>query len=105
MRNVSDKICREIKTWILFSITFYFRKSRRLSDNVQNFDTAKQATGDNTIRSVLFACRMDKGERTSRKLGRASLTAASKNFCQTELNKWNWIVLRTQKTATPFGED
>jgi len=50
---------------------------------------------------------MNKGERTSREL--ETTTAASKNFCQTEPNTWNWIVPahteNSNATATQLGED
>jgi hypothetical protein len=49
------KIAGKIKTRILCSITF-FRKSCRLWDNVKKYGTAGQATDDNTIRRMRFAC-------------------------------------------------
>jgi hypothetical protein len=40
------KVVEEIKTHILFSVTF-FRKSCRLWDNVENYYSVGQATDDN----------------------------------------------------------
>jgi hypothetical protein len=48
MRNVSDKNCREkIKIHILCSLTFFFRKSSRLWENVEKYFWAGQDTDDN----------------------------------------------------------
>ena len=44
--NVSDKICFVIQNNILRSVTF-FRKSCHLSDNVEQYGRAGQATHDN----------------------------------------------------------
>jgi len=38
------KVVEKIKTRILCSVTFFFRKSCRLSDNVGKYGTAGQAT-------------------------------------------------------------
>jgi hypothetical protein len=46
-RNVSDKIVENIKTHILFWVTFFFRKSCRLWENVEKYCRAGQATDDN----------------------------------------------------------
>jgi hypothetical protein len=62
-RNVSDKLAEKIKTCILFSITF-FRKSCRLWDNVEKYGTARQATDDNKIRRMRFACSITKATDT-----------------------------------------
>ena len=45
--NVLDKIFEKIEIHILCSITFFFRKSYRLWDNVEEFWTAGQITDDN----------------------------------------------------------
>ena len=56
MRNVSDKQCRENRTTFLFLITS-FRKSCLLSDNLEKYGTASQATdGDIISRTAHFAC-------------------------------------------------
>ena len=48
MRSVADKSSREIKTRVLFSITFFlFRKSRSWRDNVEKYRRAGQAKYDN----------------------------------------------------------
>jgi len=46
MRNVSEKTVDEIKN-ILYSITFFFRKSCRLWCNVEKYCRAGQVTYDN----------------------------------------------------------
>jgi hypothetical protein len=55
MRNVSDKSCRENEI-TRFALSNFFRKSCRLLDNVEKYGAARQATGDNTIRGMCFAC-------------------------------------------------
>jgi hypothetical protein len=49
------KVLEKIKRRILYSITF-FRKSCLLWDNVQKYGRARQATDDNIIRRMRFAC-------------------------------------------------
>ena len=46
MTNVSDENCRRNQTHILCSITFFFRKSWRLWDNVENYCRVAHATDD-----------------------------------------------------------
>ena len=46
------KIVEKIKTHILCSVTFFPRKSWRLWENVENCDTATQATDDNTAHAL-----------------------------------------------------
>jgi len=53
-----------IKTHILFSTTFFSRKSCRLWDNVEKCCRPRQATGDNIIRRVRFACWVTKATDT-----------------------------------------
>jgi hypothetical protein len=62
-RNVSDKSRRENKTHILCS-TIFFRKSCRLWDNVEKYGRAGQATDDNIIRRMRFACWITKATNT-----------------------------------------
>jgi hypothetical protein len=57
------KVVEKIKTHILCSITF-FRKSCRLWDSVEKYGTARQATCDNIIRRMRFACRITKATYT-----------------------------------------
>jgi hypothetical protein len=45
----------EKKLTIWVSMT-YFRKSYRLWDNVERYDRAGEATDDNIVRRMLFAC-------------------------------------------------
>ena len=63
MRNVSDKVVEKIETHILCSITF-FRKSCHLWDNVEKYGRARQATDDNIIRRMRFACWITKSTDT-----------------------------------------
>jgi hypothetical protein len=55
MKNVSDRICREIKTHNLCSIT-YFRKSYRLWDNVEKYGATGQATRGSIKRRMRSTC-------------------------------------------------
>jgi hypothetical protein len=48
MQNVSDKLAEKSKH-ILYSGTFFFRKSCRLRNNVEKYGTERQATNDNII--------------------------------------------------------
>ena len=56
-------VVEKIKTHILCSVTF-FRKSRRLRDNVEKFCRAWQATDDNTIQHMRIACWIPKATNT-----------------------------------------
>jgi uncharacterized protein (UPF0305 family) len=57
------KVVEKIKTRILCLATF-FRKSYRLWDNVEKYGTARQATDDNIIRRMRFACWITKATDT-----------------------------------------
>jgi hypothetical protein len=57
------KFAENIKTQILCSITV-FRKSCRLWDNVEKYDTATQATDNNIIRRMRIACWISKATGT-----------------------------------------
>ena len=46
----------KIKTHTLCSVTFFSLKSCRLWDNVEKYGRARQATDDNIIRRMWFAC-------------------------------------------------
>ena len=52
------KVLEKIRTHILCSVTFFFRKSCRLRENVENYFRVGQATNDNTAREhcMLFHC-------------------------------------------------
>jgi hypothetical protein len=63
IRNISEKVVEKIKTHMLYPITF-FRKSCRLWDNVEKYDTAGQGTDDNIIRRMRFACWISKATDT-----------------------------------------
>jgi hypothetical protein len=60
------KVVEKIKIHILCSITF-FRKSCRLWDYVEKYGTARQATDDNIIRRMRFACWVTKAAYTHSK--------------------------------------
>ena len=49
------EVVEKIKTHILSSVTI-FQKSCHLWDNVEKYGTAKQATDDNIIQNMHFAC-------------------------------------------------
>jgi hypothetical protein len=57
------KVVEKIKTYILCSITFS-RKSCRLWDNVEKYGRARQATDDNIIQRMRFACCITKATNT-----------------------------------------
>jgi hypothetical protein len=57
MRNISDTVVEKTETHILPSITF-FRKACHLLDNVEKCGRARQATDDNIIGRMRFACRV-----------------------------------------------
>jgi hypothetical protein len=59
MRNVSDRVVGTIKTYILYSVTFFW-KSCLLWDNVEKYCTAGQATDDNITWYMHFACWLTK---------------------------------------------
>jgi hypothetical protein len=52
-RNTSGKSCRENQNSFMFN-NFFFRKSRRLRDNVEKYCTAGQATDDNMVRAYIM---------------------------------------------------
>jgi hypothetical protein len=54
MRNISDKTCRENQN--TFSIQLLFRKSCHLSDKEEKYIGVRQATDDNVIWRMCFAC-------------------------------------------------
>jgi hypothetical protein len=56
--SFQTNVVEKIKTHILCSITFFFKKSYRLWDNVEKYGRARQATDDNIIRRTRFACRI-----------------------------------------------
>jgi len=58
IRNVSEEIGRGNQNMHFMLNRLFFRTSQRLSDNVEKYSTARQATGDNTIWSRKDALRM-----------------------------------------------
>jgi hypothetical protein len=66
MRYVSDIVVEKIKTHIVCTVTFLFpQKSYRLGKNVKKkFGKARQATNDNIIRRMRFACWIAKATKT-----------------------------------------
>jgi hypothetical protein len=63
MRNISEKVVELIKTNILYSVMF-FRKSCLLQDNVEKYGRVRQATDDNIIGRMRFACWINKATDT-----------------------------------------
>jgi hypothetical protein len=65
MRNVSDKSCIKIKTYILYSITFIsFSKIVPLWDNVEKFYRTGQAADGNIIRRMRIVSCITKAKNT-----------------------------------------
>ena len=50
------KVVEEIKTHIWRSVTLFFRKSRRLWDNVEKYNGAREATDDGMAHAL---CMLD----------------------------------------------
>ena len=63
IRKFSEKICRDDQN-THFMFNNFFRKSRRLWDNVKKYGTAQQATHDNIIRCMRFVCSITKATDT-----------------------------------------
>ena len=57
------KVVEEIKTHILYSVTF-FLKTYRFWDNVEKYGRARQAMDDNIMRRTHFACWITKSTET-----------------------------------------
>jgi len=66
MRNASDKIIEKMKTHILCSVTFS-PKLYSLWDNLEKYDTARQATDNKIMWSGHFACWISKASNTHSK--------------------------------------
>ena len=62
-KNVLDKVVEKIKTRILCPVTLS-GKSCRLWDNVEKYGKARQATDNNIIRCMRFACWITKATDT-----------------------------------------
>jgi hypothetical protein len=62
MRNISNRVAEKIKTHILCLI--FPRKLYRLWDNVEKYGRDRQATDDNIIRRMRFACWITKATDT-----------------------------------------
>jgi hypothetical protein len=58
------KVVEEIKTYILCSKIFFSGKLCCLWDNVEKYGRARQATDDNIIRRMRFACWITKATDT-----------------------------------------
>jgi len=69
MRSVSEKVLEKISTKVLCSTKFYLWKLRRLWDNVEKYDRARQGTHDNIIRRVRIACWITKATYTHSECG------------------------------------
>ena len=66
LKNSSDMFVEKIDTHISYQIAFS-RKSCCLRNNVEKFSISGQATGNNTIKRMLFMCWMNKATRTHKK--------------------------------------
>jgi hypothetical protein len=55
MKNISGKTCKKIKTHFM-SNNFFPTKIVSLGDNVEKYGTPRQATDDNSIGRMRFAC-------------------------------------------------
>jgi hypothetical protein len=60
---LQTEVVEKIKTHFMVN-SFFFRKSCRLGDNVEKYGTATQATDDNIIRRMRFACWITKATDT-----------------------------------------
>jgi hypothetical protein len=56
MKNVSEGILEKIKTHILCLIIYFFEKLAYCEVTWKKYGTARQATDDNLIRRMSFAC-------------------------------------------------
>jgi hypothetical protein len=64
VRNVPDESDGE-RQFFLLNNSFFPRKSYRLLDNVEKYDSAGQATDDSIIRRMRTACRITKAADTN----------------------------------------
>jgi hypothetical protein len=65
LKMFRTKVVEKIKTLTLCSVTL-FRNSCRFSDNVDNYDRTRQATGDKIIGRMRIACCITKAADTLR---------------------------------------
>jgi len=63
MANISDKHVAEDQN-THFNFIFFFKKFCVLWDDVEKYDTARRAIGDNIIRRMCFACWIHKATNT-----------------------------------------
>ena len=56
MKNISEKTFRENQNSIFFAPQLFFRKSCHLWNEVEKYGGAREATDDNVIRCMRFAC-------------------------------------------------
>jgi hypothetical protein len=85
MRNVSDKSCRENQN-THFMFNNVFPKILPLWDNVEKYGTARQATDDNIIGRMRFACWITKATDTHSEYGNTSCFSTAKMVTRTHLN-------------------
>jgi hypothetical protein len=86
--NVSDKSCTENQN-THFMFNNFFRKSCHLWDNVEKYGRARQATEDNIIRRMRFACWITKATNTLR-------------ICNTDCFNTVTMVMRTRLNVTLY---
>jgi hypothetical protein len=58
------KVVEKIKTHCIIDNFFFFRKSRRLRDNVEKYSTARLVVDDNIMPRIRFACWITKATDT-----------------------------------------
>jgi hypothetical protein len=56
MRKFSGKVLEKIKTYILYSVTFFSPENRAVYEDVEKYGGARRAT-DDIMRRMCFACR------------------------------------------------
>jgi hypothetical protein len=87
MRNVSNKSCRENQNAHFMFNNFFSRKSCCLWHNEEEYGGAGQATADNTIRRMRFACWITKATDThTHKICNAYCFSTATMVTRTRLN-------------------
>jgi hypothetical protein len=56
MTDALDKICRENQNTNFMLSNLFYKKSSLLWDNVEKYEVAREATGDNIIGRMRIAC-------------------------------------------------
>jgi len=77
LETFRTKVIEKIKPQFMFSIFFFFRKSCRFLDNVEKCGRSRQATDENAVRRMRFACQR------KQKYGHALRTCNTYSFIAT----------------------